>query len=362
MKQIVMVHLGVYGDALYATTIAQQIKKDNPGCNLTWVIGRRYRDILNLNPHVDNVVAIDEVKNRLDVKGVWKHVHNVMETTSGDYDELYFTQIYPGYPDDFKDCLRAAMFRRYKNPITVPLDPVVVLSNAEVERVWAFAEHHHLSSYKNIVLFECSPQSGQNSLTAEDVNKIAVGIATDISTCVVMSGEFKTSINHPRIIDASILTFRENAELTKYCTLLLGMGSGITQICQSTWAKKLPTIQLLEKHSVASLIADHTHFGLDTSSIIEIPEPKPEWVVACTLAALYRGFAAAKSACIERVEPDYNILRFHMRFDNAMMSGRYFDIIPALITTIQDYGVSAGLLYFLSTFPKSIIRILTRHS
>jgi hypothetical protein len=368
MKHILICHLGVYGDLLYSTTIARQIKHDNPDCKLDWIIGSKYKNILDNNPDVDTVLEYP-VADRLEVKKKWfDFVKYVNENMAKSYDEVYFTQAYPGNPDLFYDALRASMFRVYPHKITVPLNPVVVLSPTEIERVTAFANCYSLSGYDHIVLFECSPQSGQSPLTEEMAITIARSIVFHPRTCVIMSG------NSPKmsylilkdgckdIIDASCLTFRENAELTKYCTLLLGTGSGITQICQSTWAKHLPTIQILDKHTVASLITDHEYFGLPTDDIIEITEPLPEWISTCVIATFYRGFKDVKDMCKSRVEPDFTILRFHMRFDTAMITGHPVDIIPALITTIKEYGISKGLLYFLSTFPGSVKTILTRKS
>jgi hypothetical protein len=371
MKKILICQLGVNGDCLYATTIARQIKQDNPGCRLDWRIGSKYKDILDNNPDVDNVMEYP-IGDRLDVKKEWfNFVKFVNEHLKELYDEIYFTQAYPGNPDLFYDSLRASMFRVYPHPITVPLNPVVVLSQMEVERVAAFANHHHLSDYKHVVLFECSPQSGQSPLTEEGAIKIATSIATQPSAYVIMSGNSLKMSNLIRqegcknIIDASCLTFRENAELTKYCTLLVGTGSGITQICQSTWAKHLPTIQILDPHTVASLISDHEYFGLPTDDIIEITETKPERISSLISATFFFGIKRVKEssdAYSPKIEPDFNIIRFHMRFDTAMITGRPLDIIPALFLTVKEYGFSTGLLYFISTLPGSVKTILKRKS
>jgi len=359
MKKIALVHLGVYGDLLYATTIAQQIKNDNVSCHITWYVGDKYKSILAGNPYVDEIIPMEFVQSRTDVKKYWFDIATIVSAMK-EYDEIYYTQIYPGFPDDFKDSIRASMFRKY-GKITVPLDPVVRLTQGEIDNAAWFAQGHNLSDYKNVILFECSPQSDQSSITLLEANEIAKKLADLPNTCVVMSQPIPCHYGHGNIFDASCLSFRENAELTKYCTLLIGMGSGITQICQSTAAKPLPTVQLLAKHSVASMKADHASLGLHEMDIIETTSTDADTIVKCVTLAM-DSFGIAKAKYDEDIEPDFNIIRFHMRFDIAMMNRRYLDIIPALMTTIQDYGLSVGLLYFLSTFPKSITRILTRHS
>ena len=54
-KRILLGQLGSFGDCLYATTVARQIKVDFPECHLTWAIGSPYRSILDNSPDVDDI-------------------------------------------------------------------------------------------------------------------------------------------------------------------------------------------------------------------------------------------------------------------------------------------------------------------
>src|SRR5437870_12423549 len=56
--RVALVQLASYGDCLFATLVARQIKRDHPGCHLTWVIGDKCASILDGNPHVDAVHKI----------------------------------------------------------------------------------------------------------------------------------------------------------------------------------------------------------------------------------------------------------------------------------------------------------------
>ena len=56
-----MVQLYSNGDCLYATTVARQIKNDYPDCHITWAIASFCKDIINLNPFVDDVRIVDDV-------------------------------------------------------------------------------------------------------------------------------------------------------------------------------------------------------------------------------------------------------------------------------------------------------------
>ena len=368
MKRILIGQLGVYGDCLHATTIARQIKQDNPECELTWAIGSAYADILVGNPDVDQVWTYP-IKNRWEVTSKWFEFVNEVEASTK-YDEVYLTQTYPGYPDRFYGCAREAMFRAYHKKITVPLEPVLRLSPIEVERVRAFANAYGLPrfsdnktdfEYYEVILFECTPQSNQSFLTL----KMAADLATDIvkrfpRTCVIVVGSKVALQDFPfdkSVIDGSVLSFREMAELTNYCTLFIGTGSGITQICQSDWAVPLPTIQLLTQGTVASLVSDHNYFHLDTDAIIELVDVSGVEVLNCIDNIFENGFTAAKEVARVPVVPDFTMIRFHMMFESARLQGNLFAIFPALIKTIRDYGMTTGLINFFLSFPKSIIKL-----
>jgi hypothetical protein len=92
-------------------------------------------------------------------------------------------------------------------------------------------------------------------------------------TAFIISSRNSFDSKQQAVIDGSSLSYRENAELSKYCTLLLGCSSGITWLLTSDWAKRLPTIQFLSDsppwYAFASVKYDHRFFGLDTSHILE---------------------------------------------------------------------------------------------
>ena len=54
-RRILLGQLAANGDCVYATTVARQIKADDPECHLTWAIGSSYRQVIAHNPHVDAV-------------------------------------------------------------------------------------------------------------------------------------------------------------------------------------------------------------------------------------------------------------------------------------------------------------------
>ena len=62
--------LNANGDCLYATILARQIKKDYPGCELTWAISSQCSHILKGNPDVDKIWALN-VESLADREKAW---------------------------------------------------------------------------------------------------------------------------------------------------------------------------------------------------------------------------------------------------------------------------------------------------
>ena len=69
IKKIIIAQSGNYGDCLYATTIAKQIKSESPESHLTWAISTKYKSILDLNPHVDEVLEIPKMYDNISAEG-----------------------------------------------------------------------------------------------------------------------------------------------------------------------------------------------------------------------------------------------------------------------------------------------------
>jgi hypothetical protein len=275
-ERILLVHLAANGDCLMATTVARQIKEDFPGSHLTWAIGYKSRHVIDNNPHVDEIWSVDYLPDETPYHNVWRRTKEEAERrkAAGDFDHVFYTQIFPDNLNNFDGTTRSSTFRSYPGTITVPVAPIIRLRDHEVERVRLFAASNDLQRYENVVIFECAPGSQQSPLTPD----LALGVVRRIveqrsDTAFIISSHHRFNSDHPAIIDGSVLSYRENAELSKYGTLLLGGSSGITWLMTSEWSKRLPTIQFLQKNNAwycfASVKYDHRFFGLDASHILE---------------------------------------------------------------------------------------------
>jgi hypothetical protein len=346
-KRFLIGQLGSFGDCLYATTVARQIKNDYPGSHLTWAIGSIYRSILDGNPYVDEIWEFP-LSSRINLLDRWQQFENeaVERKNRGDFDEIFLTQVFPNNLKNFDGTLRSSIFRAYNKPITVSVSPVLRLLPTEVENVRIFAESHHLEMRKHVILFETSPKSGQSFVTLEfalEVSKKIIEKTPDL--CVILSSN--ESVNSPdeRIIDGSVLSFRENAELTKYCTLLIGCSSGISWLSTSDWAKQLPMIQLLKKETFvyASFVHDHEYQGIPTDLIIEMTECSVNTLYLCIEVIINGRFDVARRIYHEQIKINFN--SYVSIIGGALLQNRkYKEAFSSLRYTIKRYGFRHQIL------------------
>ena len=295
-KKILLVQLFSNGDCLYATTIARQIKNDYPGCHLTWAIAGFCKSIISNNPYVDEIMEINSVAKN-DVAAFRKFKKEIyLRQSSGEFEEVFITLIMDTNQALYDGCIRSGIFRAYPNPVTVPVQPVLKLSDTEINNARVFSIQHNLSNYKHVLLFEFAPLSGQSAITREIAMRIAKKLCDNKNIAVILSSGNK--IQHPdkNIIDGSVLSLRETAALTHYCSMLLGCSSGITWISTSDAAKQLPMIQIINPDTdwVNPVSRDFARFGLDPSTIIELTHLNESELVNCIKEALIN-FSSARS-------------------------------------------------------------------
>jgi hypothetical protein len=274
--RILLVHLVANGDCLMATTIARQIKADFPGCHLTWAIGFKCRQVIENNPFVDDIWSVEYTEHERPNAEVWRRTRDEAEAKlrRGELDRVFYTQAVPDNLNNFDGTTRTSLFRSYPGRITVPIEPVMRLHPHEIEGVMAFVARHGLARYRHVVLFEAAPGSNQSPLTPTLARRVAARVtASRDDTAFIVSSHVPFQNDDPAIVDGSALSYRQNAELSRHCTLLLGGSSGITWLTTSSAGKRLPMIQFLREtshwFSFASVKYDHLHFGLDTSHVLE---------------------------------------------------------------------------------------------
>jgi hypothetical protein len=299
--RVALVQLAEYGDCLFATLVARQIKRDHPGCHLTWVIGDKCASILDGNPHVDSVHKIVLSSRNEAYSSGWEKAKTWVadQVRMGNLEKVYSTQILPDNVRYWDGLVRTSMYGAYGKPITGPHLPEVFLREAENRNVADFALKHRLGEFRHVFLFECGPLSGQSPLTPARAEALAHALEkTHPEVVFLMSSTERLVRPSPQVIDASRLTYRENAALACHCTGLIGCFSGITVLTTSTAGKALPMLQILTKSTevfkFASVAMDFRRVRLDESRVIEMAEPSDMRIISCIEKWLSESHSAAR--------------------------------------------------------------------
>lgn len=339
-RRVLLGQLGANGDCVYATTVARQIKADDPSCHLTWAIGSSCRQVIAFNPHVDEVWTVPQTR-REDMAAVW----NAFETEArerqarGDFDAVYFTQIFPNNFKNYDGTIRASIFRGYPGRITVPVTPVIRLSDEEIDRVGRFAEANGLSKARPVVLLETAPTSGQSPMNPRWANELARVVVTMMpDALVIMNSGIEDNADRRSIVDASELGFREIAALAGYCNLFVGCSSGITWLLTSDAVKPMPTIQVLSANvgEYGAVVHDLEAWGLASDHVIELHDCAVEHAARCIVATLVEGVSAARARYHEELP-----LRFDLYVDMIfpmLRSGDAIGFATSLAHTVKRYG------------------------
>jgi hypothetical protein len=345
-KRILLGHLGARGDCVYATAVARQIKVDYPDCQLTWAIGSMSRAIADGNPHVDAVWEVP-MAGHDDMADAWESFHSsaIQRGNEGEFDEMFFTQIYPDNFGNFDGTVRSSIFRGYPRRITAPVTPVIRLSDREIENVRRFADAHGLVNHPRVILFEFTAGSAQTFVNAAFAHEASAKIVQCMpDSRIVLSSHVPHHSTDPRIIDGSALSFRENAELSKYCSLLIGCSSGISWLCTSDWAKRVPTIQLLSRRTsvYASMVHDHHYFGLSSDHVIEMTDCQVDRLVDCVRTIHQERFREAKQAYHETIPLRFDYYCEVLLF--VIKRRQYGQVIKSILNTMRRYGPRPALI------------------
>lgn len=300
--KVLLVQLASMGDCLLVTAIAKQIKEiDFSGCHLTWLIGSRYTPAIENNPYLDSVIeipisSIDD--NAVQRNLISEHILNIGGYDN--FDQIFITDYTPINIGNWFGTTRSSLFRSYPYKLKVNPQPIIYLTDKEKDRVAVFCQNNNINSSSYNILFECGPQSGQSLMTLEKAKEIAEQIVSKNSNIkFILSSNQSFVSSNPYIVDGSIISWRENAELANYCNLVVGCSSGISWLCTSQWTKDLPILQIINPNYMGALFSasmeiDFKYFGIDTKNLIELYNPPDDVLQECILAAAENEFNKIK--------------------------------------------------------------------
>lgn len=346
MRRVLLGQLGARGDCLYASAIARQIKADDPDCHLTWAVGTHCASLVEGCPYVDALWLVP-VDGHHDIADAWRafEIEAQEKKASGEFDQIYLSQIYPNNFANFDGTVRASILRAYGAPMTVSLKPWVQLTAQELNHAEQFWQHHQLDAFDDVVLFEYASLSEQSFVTPA----LAMAIATAIidrrpATAVVMSSAEPLTQLPAGVFDGSTLSFKENAALAAKCALLVGCSSGISWLCEAANDPPPAMIQLLKQRDsvYASFVHDHDYHNLPSEHVIEMTDCPAERVVDCVCLSLDRGIAIARQDFHQSIAPSF--VHYGQLLMRTFAAGELTAAWSSIKVTVARYGPRPALL------------------
>jgi hypothetical protein len=349
------------GDCLYATILARQIKHDYPDAHLTWAISSLCAQAIKNNPYIDEILEV-QVSDTTQQRIAWDNFEQeVMRWQSGDrcYDYVINSQIWPNNFRHFDGTIRPSILRAYGKPITVAIDNDIYLDDEELTNANNFIKKHSIDAYQHNILFECASKSGQSYVTPEFALKVANQVVNELSdACVILSSHQPIETDNKRIIDGSVLTLRENAELTQHCSQFVGCGSGLTVVATSGISRQLPNIQLLKENTsvYASFFHDFDYWGKSSSHFTEMTDVDESHVAAAIVTTCLEG----QTVCREKYhKPSRLSFGFYSELIDEWLirSQKYIDAARSILLTSERYGWHPELLKFAKGSVAPIVRL-----
>jgi hypothetical protein len=253
MTAYAIICTGSWGDVLNTTPLAAQIKAENPSDIVHWYVASMYASALEGNPHIDKVFEIN-TPDKGQSLGPATDIARTMVRESGGYDTVftpapYMNRFWFSQQHHIVDCIRLACEETLPRiQWKTPWIPTLNLTPYEVDktRIWKSAL---IPAGKKTAIFEYDAKSGQCQMQASWIPAICELFGPE--WVVVLSG--KTPVEVPfhlqtRVIRPPDLTIRASAELFNQADFMIGVSSGISAACSSTWtlerAKTMPWIEI----------------------------------------------------------------------------------------------------------------------
>ncbi|MFP4528468.1 MAG: hypothetical protein ACLFQX_07960 [Candidatus Kapaibacterium sp.] len=349
-RRILLGQLGANGDCLLATTLARQIKNDNPGCHLTWAVHESCAAMVEGNPEVDAIWEIPAEWGHHQ-REAWHRFEAEAKAARdrGEFDEIILSQIYPNNTRNFDGTVRPSILRAYGGPITVPVVPALRTKPSELNRVQDFVMENQILITKNRIIFECSSKSGQSYVTPEYALEAAYKIIERMpSTTVILSSDVPIRSRDVRILDGSVLSIRETALLTHFSTLLIGCASGISCAAISEAAQHLPMVQLLSRDAsvFGSFATEFDYWDMPTDDILEMTDVSIDRLVDCVEIIDQHGFDAARDIYNEKI-PVHFKKYIEIITDTLIKRGKYLDAAHSATLAIGRFGLTEDFEEFI---------------
>ncbi len=347
-RKFLIIQLFSNGDCLYATVLARQLKNDFPGCHITWAVAPFCASILDNNSFIDELWQVGYITDR-SIETFRKNKKRLFaEAVQRQFDEIFFTQIIEDNFVFYDGQVRSSIFSAFKRPISVSVEPVLELTDKEREKVRNFITQHKINSGDFVILFECSPQSGQLSMDLVRASGIAERIVeNNLRIRVILSSGNQAEVADNSIIDGSVLSLRETAYLTHFCHLLIGCSSGITWAGTSSAARPLPSIQLLNRNAYIfnSPSLDYARNKLPADRWLELYDFDNDLVVSCVNSIINNGFEVTRQQFGQLPSPSFKLYRGIVH--QFLQQGKFGLLIKFIRRNYKLYGLNGVMIKYI---------------
>lgn len=278
--KIAFVRLTSLGDIILCMAVLQVIRRHLPDCHITWVADRRFADILDHNPDIQQVVRVDlkELKKKKSLPALLAEYRRL--ASFGQFDAVIdlhgllksavVAAIMGGTRYGFSSqTLKEPLARLFYNHlIPVPLDMPTVCRYATLAGqslaldiqaaelcppqpylFWsagdrAFTDEYFVQDKRNI-LFVPETSAAYKNYPPEKFARLAAMLGENILICHGNQQEFQTAAliaeKVPHIQVLPRLTLNQLKAVVGRCDLVIGGDSGPTHIA---WACGIPSITL----------------------------------------------------------------------------------------------------------------------
>ncbi len=83
------------------------------------------------------------------------------------------------------------------NPITVPVTPIINLTEKEIENVNIFVKLHKINDFKHVILFENSPGSNQSPVNNNFTMNLSKKIVENFEDSLIIISSHKKITSRP---------------------------------------------------------------------------------------------------------------------------------------------------------------------
>jgi hypothetical protein len=235
------------GDILLCTPIARQLKDSDPCCFVTWYTSERYAFVLDVNPYIDEVIALpasdpvllDSLMPSLQSERAWTRFFTPAPYLN--YSAAGPTIVAAGIT--LLDLVRDAAALKW----SVPFMPVFNLTPDEVDAARSYRNTLPLDG--PLVIVESEFNSNQTNWSVEHARKV-IEVLKGWNPILVFTSKNRPDYlddlleSYPRIYWCNV-PFRLNAELFNLCRGFIGVSSGISTLTYSSWCRAdIPRIEV----------------------------------------------------------------------------------------------------------------------